>query len=511
MNTRLYLLLLFSLNVVTASTAQTTSPDKKVARITGFQDTLSNLVNFSNRYFTKVSAKADKLNRRMTKRTARALHRLQKQEEKIHKKLEKVDSLASDNLLMHSIDSLSQWSRVLRAKAGKLEGWADRFPASGYLPYLDTLKSVLRFLDQYQAEADRVEEIQKKLQSAMGSVHDLKGRMSQVRQIQQYISHREQLLQQTLGKYGDVFKKNLRKVREEAYYYKSQIKNYKALWQQPDKLERKALSMLQKVPAFKDFMTEHSALASLFNIAGTASGSVEESLEGLQTREMVQQELQQRLQAGGADGRARIQQQMARARQKLSALKDKLPGGGSTSAMPNFQPKDLKSHTFLQRLELGGNLQVSKPARFTSFSGITFPTTSDIAGQVAYKFSEKGSAGIGAAFKLGWGSSIRKIHFTAQGVGLRSFIDYKIRGTIYLNGGVEMNYNKTLPRIPELKNLNGWTSSALLGIEKKYKLSSPFGGKKGGMKGTMMLLFDFLYKQHIPQTQPLVFRVGYNF
>src|SRR5699024_5639958 len=222
-------------------------------------------------------------------------------------------------------------------------------------------------------------------------------------------------------------------------------------------------------------------------------------------------ELQSRMIAGQADGRARIQQQMARARQKLKDLKDKLSGGGRAASFtkasagnPNFKPKTLKSRTFFQRLEFGGNIQFSKPARVASFSGINFPTTSDIAGQVAYKFSEKGSAGIGAAFKLGWGSNIRKIHFTAQGFGLRSFIDYKLKGTLYVNGGLEMNYNKTIPRIVELEGLNGWTTSALLGIEKKYRITDK-------LKGNMMLLFDFLYKQHIPQTQPLVFRVGYHF
>src|SRR5699024_6777155 len=123
----------------------------------------------------------------------------------------------------------------------------------------------------------------------------------------------------------------------EAYYYKAKIKNYKELWQHPDTLERKALSLLHKVPAFTDFMKEHSALASLFNIAGDASVDPEARLQGLQTRAMVQQQLQQQLQAGGMDGRSRIQQQMSRARQKLKELKDKLSGNGSTATMPDFK------------------------------------------------------------------------------------------------------------------------------------------------------------------------------
>src|SRR5699024_5015073 len=262
--------------------------------------------------------------------------------------------------------------------------------------------------------------------------------------------------------------------------------------------ETKVLGHLRKLPVFKKFMRKHSALAALFNTAGANAGSLEEQLQGLQTRAMIQQELQQRLQSEGGNARAKMKKQIAKAKQKLRQLKDRLSGGGNDATMPNFKPDDMKTKTFFQRLKFGGNIQFNKTSAY-------LPMSSDIAGQVAYAFSEKGSIGVGASFKLGWNNPLtqqnfsfqnnsvstvgdaitsllptssssfnnlfKDIHFTARGVGLRSFIDYKLKGTFYINGGFEMNYNKTIPNIPELKDLNGWEMSALLGIEKKYKIT----------------------------------------
>ena len=457
-------------------------------------------------YMHAAGEKADKLNRQLTRNTTKALRRLQKQEEKINRKLNKVDSLASDNLLTHSIDSLSCLRAVIQGKAGKIEGWTDRLPGKNYIPYLDTLKNALGFLNQYGSKLNQLKNGQEQLQTAMGSVQALESRMQQLQGIQQYMDERKALLAQVLSKYGDAFQKDMSRITKNLAFYKGRVQNYKALWQEPDKLEAKTLEMLHQVPAFNRFMQKHSALAALFNVSrSTASGSLEEELQGLQTRQHVQQALQGRLQAGGTDGRQRISQQMTRARQHLRQLKDKLSSGGSTADMPDFQPRDLKSHTLFQRLEFGGNVGVSKPPRFSSVPDITFPTTSDIAGQVAYKFSDKGSVGVGVAFKLGWGTSIRKIHFTMGGYELRSFIDWQIRqSSFYLNGGMEMHFNQTAPDVPELEALNDWVPSALLGLKKKYKINDK-------LKGTMMLLFDFLYQQHLPRTQPVVFRVGYSF
>ncbi|TAM94752.1 MAG: hypothetical protein EPN39_16790 [Chitinophagaceae bacterium] len=523
MKWRFILLLLMLLTTFQASEAQNiSSPARQVDSVTNkVRHQGDELQQLPSRYFAKVSSKADLFNRRMTKRTEKSLRRLQKQEEKINRKLSKIDSVAAKGLALgNSIDSISHLQELVRNKVTKI---TSRIPSGKYIPYLDSLQTSLNFLSKYQADLSKAGGVEKglsgslntlrqaqgdlmkaqgSLRQAQADVQQLEGKLNQVQDVQQYIQQRQQLLTQALSKYGGLFSKNIGSISKECYYYKTTIENYKELWQHPDQVEAKAMELLNKMPAFTKFMQEHSMIAGLFRIpSGYGSAG---SVAGLQTRSMVEQELQQRIQQAGPNGMQQIQQQMQQAQQQLQQLQNKLPGGGSSASMPDFKPNDLKSKTLFQRLDYGTNLQFEKATGW-------YPTTSDIAAQIGYKFSKNGSAGIGASFKLGWGN-IHKIHFTAQGLGVRSYLDYKLKGTFYLNGGFEMMYNTTIPDIPALKNWNGWTRSALLGIERKYKISSPFGGNKGGFKGDLMLLFNFLYKQQVPPVRsPLVFRMGYNF
>ncbi len=52
-------------------------------------------------------------------------------------------------------------------------------------------------------------------------------------------------------------------------------------------------------------------------------------------------------------------------------------------------------------------------------------------------------------------------------MGIRSFADYKLKGTFFVNGGFEFNYNAAFTNPGQLANSNIWTRSALLGIAKK--------------------------------------------
>ena len=107
------------------------------------------------------------------------------------------------------------------------------------------------------------------------------------------------------------------------------------------------------------------------------------------------------------------------------------------------------------------------------------------------------------SYKVGWGKDIRHIAVTHQGMGLRSFADVKIKGGFWLSGGAELNYRSAFNDFTVLDDFSPWQKSALLGVSKKYNI-----GKK---KGNVQLLYDFLYKQQVPVTQPLVFRTGFTF
>jgi hypothetical protein len=253
-------------------------------------------------------------------------------------------------------------------------------------------------------------------------------------------------------------------------------------------------------------MKENSQLASLFRLPGNG-GSGAQSLAGLQTRASVQGMIQQRIASGAPNAMAQVQQNLAAAHAEMDKLKEKINklggGGGSDAEIPDFKPNTQKTKSFLKRLEYSADVQFAK-------TNSLLPSTANIGLGIGYKLNDKGTVGIGTSYKMGMGS-IQHIRITHQGLGLRSFMDWKIHspfggagGGLYLSGGYEMNYNAAFKNIEQLKDYSAWQRSALAGISKKYKISSK-------VKGEMKLLYDFLYRDHVPVSQPVVFRVGYNF
>ena len=172
-------------------------------------------------------------------------------------------------------------------------------------------------------------------------------------------------------------------------------------------------------------------------------------------------------------------------------------GGNSDLVMPDFKPNPEKTKTFFKRLEYGFNIQTTQATTLA-------PSMSDLGLSVGYKFSDRATAGIGVSYKLGLGRPVNHIRFTNEGVGFRSYVDIKAKGSFWLTGGMEYNYLQSFSKLSDLnKNINAWQRSALLGLTKKYKISKT-------KEGNIQLLYDFLYRQHLPVSQPLIFRMGYS-
>jgi myosin heavy subunit len=444
------------------------------------------VAQISEKYLSAVKKKSGNLERKLTAKSEQSLKRFMKQEEKLRKRLAKIDSLKANNLFANSIDSLGKLKAGLQ---NKLSSFQSKLP--GNIGSLDSLGNTLSFLQGPNSLLKQGKGVTDKLNSSIKAVDELKNKFQQADQIKAYIRERKQLLKEQLGQYAGMAK-DLQKINKEAYYYAQQVREYKEILKDKKKIEQKAMEALKKVPAFNNFMQQHSQLAGLFNLQGASNPA---NLEGLQTRAQVEQLIQQRLGSGPNAGAA-VSQQMAEARSRFDELKSKFPDLDNAAEMPDFKPNEMKTKSFLQRLEFGSNIQFQRSNKF-------FPSTGDFAGQVAYKFHKNGSTGVGVSYKLGFGTGFNDIHFSGQGVGLRSFIDWKLKGTFFLNGGYEQNYQPTYGGLPEGAG-QAWTQSGLIGISKKYKINNK-------MKGNMMVLFDFLYNQHVPRTDPVKVRLGYNF
>src|SRR4030095_7244827 len=363
-----------------------------------------------------------------------------------------------------------------------------------YAPHLDTLKTAFKFLDKQGAG----EEVKKTL----AKIESLDDNFQKAEEIRKFIRERREQLKQQLEKLGLV--KELKKFNKEVYYYAAQIKEYKEILNDPKKIEKKAIELLSKTKVFQDFMKKNSMLALLFRLPGDPNDPAYiSSLAGLQTRAQVNNLIQQQVSSGGPNGRAQFQQNIQQAQTQLNELKNKLlqfGGGSSDDIMPEgFKPNSQKTKSFLKRLEYGTNFQVQRAQYY-------FPATSDLGLSLGYKLNDKSIIGVGASYKVGLGQGWNRIEFSSQGAGLRSYVDWKLKGSFWISGGYEMNYRTEFNGIDQLRDLNIWQQSGLLGVSKVINVKSKFFKKT-----KLQLLWDFLSYQQVPRTQPVVFRIGYNF
>ncbi len=462
------------------------------------QNPLQSLDNISTKSLKHIDDKYSKLTNTIQKQNEKVLKHMQQKEAKLQKKLQGIDSTKAKALFAQTEAKYQELQSKLRAPFDKTNANS----LTEYIPGVDSLQTMMKFISQSNLSGISSDKLQQ-IQSVGGQVQELQGRLQQANEIQNFTRERESQLKSALANTG--LGKELLGINEEIFYYQQRLVEYKALLHDRKKLEAKLFATVRNLPLFQNFMRKHSYLAQLFRIPDDPSSTAFQPIPGLQTRANVQNMLTQRF-SGLTNSSGSIvnpeqymQQQMQQASSQLNTLRDKinqLGGGNSDMIMPEFKPNNQKTKTFLQRLEYGLNIQSQ---RSTSF----FPALSDVAVTLGYKLSDKKTIGLGASYKVGWGHGFNHIHFSSEGIGLRSYGDIKFKGSIWITGGWEYNYFQHFSRFDEIKNLDVWQKSALLGLEKKYKV-----GKKNG---NIQILYDFLANKEVPQGQALKFRIGYTF
>ena len=459
------------------------------------------LINFPSKLFSRIQNKTTDLNKQLTDQTEKYLAKMAKREERLKKKLSRVDSTAAKNLFANSAQQYAALAQKLKQDTGSIH---PSF-SGDYQPYTDSLQGTLKFL---QANPQLLNitgkiDLQAQLQSTLSQLQALQAKMQDADQAKAYIQERKQQIGQYISQHttmSGLLGKQYQGMNQDLYYYSQQVRRYKEMLNNPDQLEQKALSLLNQLPAFQSFMKNNSQLGGLFNLPGNYS--TPQGLEGLQTRDQVGQLVQGQVAAAGDGGAAALQSSLQSAQSQLDSYKDKLSKLGSGSGdidMPNFKPNDQKTKSFWKRLEYGTNFQTTR-------NNYYFPTVSDLGLSVGYKLSNSSTIGIGASYKLGWGNGIQHIALSSQGAGLRSFIDIKIKSSFSATGGLEYNYTTPFTSYQQISQLKYWTQSGLIGVTKTVSMKS-----RVFKKTKVSLLWDFLSYQQVPKTQPVIFRVGYNF
>jgi hypothetical protein len=422
--------------------------------------------------------------------STKALRKIILQEKKMKQIMAKKDSSLAARIFTYSIDSLQRLQQVIAAEPATV----NRVLSKNYFGYTDSLKQVLRFLDQLS-----VNSVNDRLLASIRKIELLDVKLAKIEEAKRFIAERKKFLKNYFKNSAE-FAKHLKKLNKEAYYYYSQIEQYKSALNESGKIEQIVVKALLKIPEFNSFFEANSSLAAIFAPSGFSlpMTSATTPISGIPSRFAVQQIIKNTF-VSSTSVTQFLNQQISGSANVINSIKAKVNefDGMNKDEIPDYKVNSLRTKSFWQRLEYCANLQFSKAINF-------LPATSDVALQIGYRLTRKSSIGMGAIYKFGIGDGWNNIRLTHEGIGFRSYADYRIAGNFYVQGGGEMTYLAAFKNIEELKNFNAWKASALFGLSKKYQVS-----KK--LKGNFQILFDVLHKVNMPETRPFVFRVGYNF
>lgn len=438
----------------------------------------------SEKSIFKIEAHAAFINRQIDRKTEKYLKKIKRQEERLRKKLAKVNSSVAKELFEGTEEKYRSFSNKIAGgmqQPGRL--------ITEYIPGIDSALSSLKFLKENQAL------LQKNIpgiNQAIKGYESLQEKLKNSDDLKKFIRERKQQLKQTLEQYG--LGKYMAKYEKMAWYYTAQVAELKMALHNPQKAEQLVITAVSKIPAFKEFIQSNGLLAGLFGNRSSAATGAQANLAGLQTRAQVQQLIVQ--QAGGPANMPRVQQSIRNAQQQMAAMQNRFSQWGNTDQdieMPGFKVNNQKPKSFIRRLEYGASLNTTKGKNF-------LPTTADIALTLGYKLNDHLVTGIGLNTKTGLGTGFNNIKLSYEGIGGRSYVDWQIpKSKFWLTGGYELNYFSTFKNINELKNTTAWQQSCLFGLTKKIQF------KNKGLK--IQLLWNALAEKQVPQAPAILYRI----
>jgi hypothetical protein len=453
------------------------------------KDTAGISARLSEKYISDMGRRSADYQARMEQGTEKYLSKLQTQEQALQQQLAKVNPGAASKVF----DGVQQqYEKIQNDLKNNSESVLKS--CGKYVPGIDSALTSLKFLQQSAHMPGMPGIPATQAQAALSKVQALEDQFKKSDNVEDFIKQREGYLQQQLSSYN---LPGLQQYNIQAAYYAQTMSELKADWEDPSRAEAKAVALLNKLPAFQTFMQKNSMIAGLFNIPADYSTA---GLAGLETKDQVQQTMQQSMSTMGPGGAQTASQNIGDGQSALTSLRNKInQGSGSDLTMPDGQGNNQHTKSLFRRLEYGVNVQSAQSSNY-------FPGTTDFALTVGYKINDKSIAGIGVSYNVGWGTDIQHIHITSQGIGLRSYLDVQLKASFYASGGLEENYNKVFTSLSQVSTFSLWQPSALIGISKIISLKGNFAKKT-----KVQILWDMLSYDQIPKTQPFIFRVGYSF
>jgi hypothetical protein len=463
------------------------------AQVHGQDSSRSNTIGLNSSSLQQLGQRYKSLDGEVQKHSDRLLRRMQKMELAMERKVVQKDTAAAQL----QFKGIQQQYDSMRARLFQPCTALNKMPMKHYIPHFDSLQTSLKYLQLERLQGSTIET--SKFASVNSQLESLEGKLQQASELQGFVQARQQQLQAIMAKYN--YTRQLNRVNQEVSGYQDLIRDYQKVLEDPDKLTEKIIANARNLPSFNSFFEKNSYLATLFP-APTGVGSTP-ALAGLQSSGQLQATIAQQMGISSNAGSGQLanpqqymQQQVQQGQSQLNSLKDRLTKklGNGNSEQTTPQGDTIQKRSLLKRVEYGFNIQ-------SQFGSILLPAMVDLGLAAGYKINDKSTVGIGASYKLGCGKPVKDIHFSSQGLSLRTYLDIKLKGGLWVTGAIEDNYLSGFPHTADWRRSDQWSRNGLIGLTKKVSTA-----KK---TANFQLLYDLLHVNGTSTGSALKFRVCY--
>ncbi|WP_316787811.1 hypothetical protein [Pedobacter frigoris] len=443
----------------------------------------------------------DKYSKRLERTQKNLLNKLKRKEQRLAHRLKRTDSVAyarfkNDPLTYDSISKLARHPDSATITAKTLKGGQKA---------VDSLKGVYNFLQRKAGQAGSTVNSGLSTLNNAGVTTGLEGYSQELSNLQNRLAYDQYItdltskhalnLQSIAGGKG-----NITGIQKELFYAKAKMNEWKKIAEDPSALEEKALEYLQGTKGF-DISLDKALNSQPGNSMNSATSADDLEKMGFMTKRMMNNALQQKfgnsLQAVQGNVGKEVSQwqdkaqtlhgQVKETKQSLSALKN--------TGKPSFKVNPMRGLPFWHRVEKQYSFNTARAA--TTADGTPRPAILTLSAGLAYRQTPKLSAGIGIAGDIGLGQNWSSIRFTFEGIGFRTFLDWKWQYGIGAYAGYERTYRQaafsgtketSTPMLqPSPHNNQNWSEALLLGITKSYKINSRW-------YGTIQVLYDVWWR-----------------
>ncbi len=381
---------------------------------------------------------------------------------------------------------------------------------------IDTLKNIQKFVDgKKKTLEDKAHVVGEgkgnNTPSYAGKLQEQKAKMDYRKYISEQIDHRTKVLKQINGSVkGNV--KGFKSIDKNVFYSNSKLSSFKAIMNEPSVAEDKALEFLQGQEGFDQALRGDDGMSALNGMSASALEKM-----GYQTKRQVSQHLQQKFggNLSGLQHNMRQQvQQFNEQTKKLNELKNKTHKAKQVKQTaqnarkfrytninkPSFKVNPMRGKPFSERMEKQFNWQTTR----ATLNGQ--PAIFQLSAMAGFRHTEKLTYGIGIAPAIGLGNGWNDIHFSFQGIGLRTFATWQWQYGLGAYAGYERMYKQaafldskeavTFHEKPH--NQQTYNESVLIGLTKSYHISEKWSG-------SIQLLYDIWWKDKSLRS-PLILR-----